>query len=344
MKTIKNLLLITILLVSCNLQGQVRNYLEYKLIPIPTYPHDEPIQVFYKDEKPTRPYFKLVILEKNIERSYGTFADLIKGLQKQAQDIGVDAIIVDKMGTSVRSSTDAEGYQISINVKEVIVFGIKYKDNLDYLTTIPKEISIYEVADSNAKMVNVGTYSQGLNQEIIIANENSILYKLFYPYSLNHLLYEKHEWKSIVRYNLIRERQLLNFQGTKIKTANFFYDENNNIKTINIRKAGKVSKNYKQVNQNKAAHLRQKNKKFISKKVVFDYNDNGTIHIKKNYPNSTNLNIYYEEVFKYDGKNRIREKQVFKINNDKRTELGKFVFESYYTVEEVKEQFPELQD
>jgi hypothetical protein len=304
--------------------SQYQNYpSSKKLIEIPTFPHQRAIDVFDIGEKPDSAYYKLSILEV-YRNSNDTYISVINELKAQAQDEGMDGIMIFKMGLVQKSYTDSEGYNNNYSVKEGVAYGIKYPTSFDYLTQIPEVESIYIYNDSTMAFSAAHFRQFDLFGKTIAHNCSNSFYNFLYQYSLYHLVEEKENWTYLTSNNVIIGRE---FKATsRNKKCQFYYDSLYRLNEIR-------SETY----ENTSSYMT-----FTKERIALFYNENGQLHQKDIYPNLGNETAFYREIFRYDDLGRIEEKLIFKYSTGERTPIAKCFYPEFYNLEAVKMIFPEL--
>lgn len=314
--------LVLSLCVSNSIFGQFNKYpTNKKLVQIPTIRHSQPVKVFHLDEKPDTPYVKIALLEASRGAS-DSYANILQDLQLQAQDEGVDAIMIFKFQTGMRSYIDSEGYMTSYAVKEILAYGIKYESNFDYLSFIPKVETIYLYNDSTMAFDKKYYRQFDLFGKFVDFNCSSDFNNFLYQYSLTDLVQEQENWTYAVQGNLISERRFsLNANTKKCK---FNYDSLQRLSLINIEthqeKVGAYTVTYKQ-------------------QVLLSYNEYGQLHQKDIYPNPMNKVAFYREIFRYDAFGKLEEKLIFRYSNGERIPMAKCFYTEFHSWEAVKKEF-----
>lgn len=292
-----------------------------KLIPIRTIPHNNPIEVFYPGDQPTKKYYQIAILDA-YRTDNESYAEVVNDLKIQAQQLGMDAIILTKLGIVERSGVDWEGYSTTIVSKEGIAYGIKYEIDFSYLLSVPKVESIYVYSDTSETYEMAGVFNYDLNNNIESYTCPKSLYEYKYRYSMNHLLYEQENWTTRETNRGDDKRTYKN--GEKI--CLFKYDSLDRVKEVEI--TGKIVRNGYSTLQIQEMRL--------------IYDEKGRLYQKQIYPNSKQENMYFVEVFRYDDFNRLKEKQLLlNFEGDLQPITKSFIVE-YYSEEELKRLYPEL--
>jgi hypothetical protein len=316
--------LVLSLCVSNTIFGQFNNYpSDKKLVHIPTIPHKQPIKVFYLNEKPDTPYVKIALLEASRSASE-SYASILQDLQLQAQDEGVDAIMIFQFQTGMRSYRDSDSYLTSYAVKEILAYGIKYVSNFDYLSFIPKTENIYLYNDSTMAFDKAYYRKFDLFGKTIDYNCSNNFNIFLYQYSLYHLIQEQTNWTYALEGNLISERRFK--ENKNEKKCKFYYDSLQRLKEIWIEK-----------NVEKEDFMAKE-----TQKIFLFYNENGQLHQKDIYINPMNKQAFYREIYRYDAFGKLEEKLIFKYSNNERTPMSKSFYSEFYDWETVKMEFPEF--
>lgn len=312
------------LVLSClSLMAFGQNLEQKKLIPIQTEPHNNPIEVFYKGEKPTKKYYQIAILEayRNNDDSY---AQIIQDLKIQAQQMGMDAIIITDLQITTKDAVDWEGFRTMFSVKEGVAFGIKYEIDLSYLASIPKVETIYVHNDTSGKYDLAGVFNYDLFNNIESYTCPKSLYDYKYKYSMQHLLHEELNWTTQTT-NRGRYKRTYN-DGETEKTCWFEFDSLDRVEEVEII--------YRIVTGGYATTQ--------THEMKLKYDEQGRLHQKLIYPNASDKEIFYIETFRYDEFNRLTEKQLFLNFEGDLQPITKSLITEYYSEKELKRLYPEL--
>lgn len=161
-----------------------------RLSPIPTFAHNKEVTLFPPGSFPADSnYFKIVTLEVKGPNFY---EDLQKKMMAEGAKAGVDAVLLAEPKTI---PTDASPYpEMSLSG-----IGIKYHDQLDYLSNYLKAKHIYHRVDTGWEQVARVDWSLDGKEQLVTdltGTGDSILAKYVKPYDLWHLLWEQNEnWK-----------------------------------------------------------------------------------------------------------------------------------------------------
>jgi len=327
----KNLIFYTLCLVifgSClsgMINGLPRQYYgdNQKLIEIETTGQNLDIVVHHLNEAVGRSHLKVAILEA-VGDANASYANLILEVKQKARQENVDAIAIFKQSVSQRDGTDIEGYAITVNVKEVVAYGIIYKENLDIVNRFPKIETVYGYNSKKEEYETYAVKKLDLNQSVINVKGDDKLSKVVQPYSMKHLLRDTENWTFHEKYNKVQFRVYRNQTGLT-KKCQFEYDSIGRVKNIEID----IYQENLQNNQ------------YIYQLVNLNYDEFGRLFRKKIYPYISKKEIYYEEIFVYE-ENQLKEKILYTMNNETRTPIGKFIYTDYYTMEDLETIYPEL--
>ncbi len=132
---------------------------------IPLLPHQQNVDVYFNNEQPTQPYYKVKMIDASgpTNASYET---LLKTLKQEAAAAGLDGVLVLEKHQAIEYNNISESRTIrdttiSIERQEantyqtISAIGLKYAGNIKYLDTIVKStiIDIYE--DGKARKLNI---------------------------------------------------------------------------------------------------------------------------------------------------------------------------------------------
>ncbi len=293
-----------------------------KLIPIATIPHNQPIKVFYENEKPDSAYVKIALLDAHRSTS-DSYVNIINDLKTQAQEEGLDAIMIYKFQMGMASYRDSEGYMTSYGVKEILAYGIKYLSSFDYLQNIPRTESIFLYNDTTMAFENNFFRTFDTEGNLLNYNCTKSFNDFLYRYSLQHLVAERKDWTYIASGNLIVKR----LYKSKEKSCIFTYDNLQRLKTISIKRMVYDSEGMPLI---------------LNEEIALSYNEIGQLHQRDIFLNIKNRKTYYREIYRYDSLGRLEEKQLFKYENEKQEPIAKFFYTDFYTFEDLKIMYPEL--
>ncbi len=148
MRQIFTLLIPLLFFSSCTpyYSGKYLGASENSLSTIPLRPHSNEVDVFLDNEKPSKPYYKVKLVETQVAASLSADEMLIR-LKQKAKEEGLDAIIVNDIGRQTNTNIpSADGL---IAYQKLVALGLKYKERIDYIETILKEQVVSLWPDDN---------------------------------------------------------------------------------------------------------------------------------------------------------------------------------------------------
>jgi hypothetical protein len=327
----KNLIFLAICVLffnSCGtayVNGLARQYYNtnQKIVNVSTIADNQDITIYYLNEKIEKPHLKVAVFEA-VGGVNASYANLILNLKTNARLEGVDAISIVKQNISQRNDVDIEGFSILTSMKEVVAYGIIYEENLRLTNRFPKNETVYGYNSFKKEYEQLAVKTLDINGLVIKTEGNDNMSKIVRPYSVKHLLTDTENWEFYEENNVVQMRIYRN-QLRMIKKCTFEYDS-----------IGNVSEIYIEVTLHKPDNIQT-----IDQKVKLKYDEQGRLFRKLIYPNVENGIIHYEEIFTYKN-DQLKEKVLYSINDKNRNPLAKFVYSSYYKIEELKNIFPEL--
>ena len=143
---------------------------------LPLKPHTRPVDIFFNDEKPREPFYKINIVETKV--APGTSMDaLLLQLKKTAQAEGLDGILVGDLGKQAANvvTYPSDGGFVSYQVLAGI--GIRYRRTLDYMDTILMEqsVSLWSNDNTEPKQFSLKYDFYGKNLSL----DDAFVYKFF---------------------------------------------------------------------------------------------------------------------------------------------------------------------
>lgn len=146
------LILFCFALVSCQIYqpGQQFQPIKATITPIPLLPHQRTVDVFLGNDKPVDSFYKVKMVEVRLSPWESADALLI-AIKKQAQQEGVDALLIDNLSlqssTVQRIETELGGSQH----KALSGLGLVYKKNMYFVDTILKKQHVQWWLDDNTE-------------------------------------------------------------------------------------------------------------------------------------------------------------------------------------------------
>lgn len=159
------LLYITVVLSSCApfQSGQYLTYQQNSLSSIPLKPHNHEVDVFFGLEKPVKPYYKVKLVEVQDFSDQSVGAMLTK-LKEKAKQEGIDALLINDIGGQTVTTTLSATNTVQ-TFQKLVGVGLKYKENIDYMSEILKEQIVRIWPDENPEP-KIFTMKYDFNEKI----------------------------------------------------------------------------------------------------------------------------------------------------------------------------------
>ena len=194
---------------------------ENSLSTIPLRPHSNEVDVFLDNEKPSKPYYKVKLVETQVA-AFLSADEMLISLKQKAKEEGLDAIIVNDIGrqtnTNIPSSDGLIAYQ------KLVGLGLKYKERIDYMETILKEqvVSLWPDENPAPKIFSMNYDFNVRNTSLKNPFIRSFFYNEIYVYENEKTLYapvEDWEFRMDTFQLQFSKRRLLN--GGNYQKADF---------------------------------------------------------------------------------------------------------------------------
>lgn len=194
---------------------------------IPLKAHTRDVDIFFNDEKPKEPYYRVMIVEQRLAPDASMDA-LLLAMKKTAQAQGIDGVLLGRVGEqagNVISYPSGDGF---VSYQRLAGIGIRYRRTVDYIDTILKEQSVSLWIDSNAnpKLFTMKYDFYGNNLSL----DDRFIYKFFdeqvFPFEDGTSCYASFgEWES--KYNaevhVFTRKRSAGLYSTS--TSRFYYEE-----------------------------------------------------------------------------------------------------------------------
>ena len=278
-----------------------------RLTKLPIYLHENEVEVFFPDEKPTEPYVKAFLLE---QIAYGevSYAELVKKLKKQAYDKGADAILLLSRN---RSISESESSYTVTNMASAL--GIKYLKNMSFREKTTKEMVLSAFSNEKAIYIKKEIIPSTPDNYAIEPWNYSLYLDNFYHYSLDYMLYEKNKnWS-----------YLFDFEEQKVKTRK--YIDLKNVFKFSYDHKGRVS-----------SVLKQSEMHDFEIEIKFLYK-NGYLYKKEIYQKSNPYAAATHkrtEIFEYNHKGILLRRLLFLIDTKGEPQPYMSLAYEFYTKEE----------
>ena len=127
--------------------GQYLTSQQNALSTIPLKPHQHEVDVYFGQEKPKKPYYKVKLVEVQGFPEQSS-AKMLAKLREKAKQEGIDALLINDIGGQTITSTLPATNSVQTYQKLVGV-GLKYKENIDYMSEMLKEQTVLLWPDEN---------------------------------------------------------------------------------------------------------------------------------------------------------------------------------------------------
>ena len=150
MRQIFTLLILLQLFSSCTpyYSGQYLTAAKNSLSTIPLRPHSNEVDVFLDNGKPSKPYYKVKLVEVQ-GAPFVSSDEMLRMLKQKAKEEGLDAIIVNDIGRQANTTTTIPSGDGVIAYQKLVGLGVKYKERIDYMETILQEQVVRLWPDDN---------------------------------------------------------------------------------------------------------------------------------------------------------------------------------------------------
>lgn len=133
---------------------------ENTMLDLPVAMHQDPVDVFWSNETiPAKPYLHLAYLSAR-KRGFDDITSLVLDLQKQAQAMGANGIIVMEVEKKTETVARADWFE-NVEVTDMYALAIVYPDSLQFVPGKIKAWKVYEQDKSGTgwKLVATQPYS-----------------------------------------------------------------------------------------------------------------------------------------------------------------------------------------
>ncbi len=246
MRQIFTLLIPLLFFSSCTLyySGQYFTTAKNSFSAIPVRPHSNEVDVFLDNEKPTRPYYKVKLIETQAGPEVSS-DEMLMRLKQQARAEGVDAIIINDIGRQANTTTTIPSGDGVIAYQKLVGLGLKYRERINYMETILKEQVVSFWPDDNPAP-KIFSMNYDFNMKNLSLNDPFIrnfffneIY-LFEDETSMYSLLDQWEYKLDTFNNLFSKRR--NINGETFQQGDFKLKGPERSKAIiKLRDAGKIS-------------------------------------------------------------------------------------------------------
>jgi hypothetical protein len=278
---------------------------------LPLQPHKNDVEIFL-NEQPTKPYYKVKFVE--ITSSPATTGEaFLAMLRSEAQKQGLDAVIVEDIGKQLSNINTVESFNGIVSFIKLTGIGIKYKDQLSYITSILKEQEVHlwlnESEPPKIFLMQFDMFGQPLSLSDSLVNW--FFNREVYPYETHQSVYGPiPQWQFRL--------DTINGMFTKRFTENVWIE----LKSQFAFKGDKIQSGtvteYTAFEKIKAKY-----------NLEFQYNEKGVL-VKRILRNRANKVILWQDEFTYYLSGRLM-KTVRSIRNNGRTQPYFEISNTYFT-------------
>ncbi|WP_299989887.1 hypothetical protein [uncultured Pontibacter sp.] len=284
--------------------------IDERLTTIPTQPHNNEIEVFFRGEWPQEEYIKLAAIEVHGGENTA-YIDMIRGLQMKARRYGADAVMVQENNLTGDVYSNRVGNIETARWSILSAVAIKYRKNLD-TGLMPKyqQVEVYDRATNAFQPVLTLAFTpDGVIQEKEELHENAaVIYNNYIgKYTMQNLRQSGAGWSHRTQEGYVVERQL-HRDGMLQKSMEFDYDTFRRLKRIRI-----------------------KSLKDMSEEINYAYDEEGRLSqrtiLRSDRP-------YIQEEYTYDASGKANQVLIYNTNLPVKSPLLRSTY-TYYTLEEI---------
>ena len=231
MYLVKFVVLISILLIIHSCSSNSAYFQTKRFTDIPTPSHTNNVEIFFSSEvdQIKKRYIKTEVIKVSVSEGK-SYKQLINKLKQKGANRGVDAIIIlDSTNIGKMASDEIMAEEISkiISGENIEItysndvehnlygLGIKYIENINYLSSYIKTDSVFSIVEKQRKLINLVT--RDLAGDILFITGDSLHYmQMIHQYSNQHLISEQINWTSEIN----KKKQVIerNFHYPEIET------------------------------------------------------------------------------------------------------------------------------
>lgn len=115
---------------------------------IPLRPHTNEVDVYFNNEKPVKPYYRVKMVEVQGDPLLSS-DQMLSRLKEQAKHEGIDGLLLTDIGKQANSTTTFPSGEGVVAYQKLVALGVKYKERIDYMDKILKEQIVKLWPDDN---------------------------------------------------------------------------------------------------------------------------------------------------------------------------------------------------
>jgi|GEM_PF-3135136 len=241
MRLFYTLLSVVLVFTSCEVyySGQYFRAESNSLSKIPLRPHNNEVDVFFNQERPSKPFYRVKLVE--VQGSQQFSADkMLKMLCAKAQQEGVDALIIGDVNKQANMTTVDDA---TYTYQKFVGIGLKYKERIDYMDELLKEQEVNYWPDTipSPKTFQMKYDISGKNRSLADTFIQRFFYKEIYLFEDQHSIYAPaDDWEFMIDTfaNVFSRRYTVN--GIEQAKATFRIKDYQTAKpVIRVREGGK---------------------------------------------------------------------------------------------------------
>lgn len=254
------------------------------------------VDLFFPNENKfvNKPYIKMINFQTERQASSSSTESIVAEIRQQTQAVGLDAII-DFENSIIEREVFIENMYRNVNFRVIKGIGIKYVSNIKNLNLLPRRQTIYQYDEDERETLlgemNFSPYKEFIDIKGKDENDINRIENEVKRYSLEHLLYEKGNWKYQGNILIPESRKLFRLNDWLLRDCDFRYAQLGKVSKITIKSPTDLTK----------------------ETISFEYGTEGRI--------SESIIITYQlkkfkEIFSYDDLGRVKEILRYNITNE----------------------------
>lgn len=136
--------------------GRYLNPTTNSLSNIPLRPHTNDVDVYFNNEKPSTPYYRIKMVEVQGDPLLSS-DEMLRRLKEQAKREGIDGLLITDIGKQSNTTTTLPVGDGVIAYQKLVALGLKYKKRMDYVNQILKEqiVKLWPDDDPDPKIFSI---------------------------------------------------------------------------------------------------------------------------------------------------------------------------------------------
>lgn len=281
---------------------------------VPVKPHHHDVQVFFHNELPHEPYYKIRLIEVR-EPLNEDANELLNALKTKAREEGMDAVQIDDIG----KQTGTVFHDGIYAYQRLVGIGIRYRSTIDYMDSLIKfqTVKVWLPGNDDPKQFDLSFNFNGQCTSLKDALADSIFTREIYPYTAFEAAYGNQPgwaYKVTDTTNFLLASKRKEYAYTAI-VCNYTYNENGTPLTINISKPASNSITADKIKQR--LELKYSEHGLLTKKILYRKNE-----------------VEWIELLSYTRSGRLAKTERFKLAGGKKQPLLESSF-GYYSIDDL---------